>query len=162
MQQRVLNHEMRNQAAKLTPLERAEKRWRKLQEDTSRQVHVAVFAVGDLSSGKHRFKVDVNAQQHYLSGTVLLNQEGSPGAFTLVVVEGGPKGIRKFVKLMMKRLVEIDFECLRSMCRLPCLCCTVQCRHSPFMTHVAAPHAMGLGHLACASSNGRCALLCEV
>ena len=38
MRQRVMNHEMRNLAAKLTPAERKEKRNRKLQEDTSRQV----------------------------------------------------------------------------------------------------------------------------
>ena len=75
MQQRVLNHEMRNLAAQLTPAERAAKRMKKLQEDTSRIVHVAVFKVNALTNPKHRFKVDVNAQQYYLSGTVLLNQE---------------------------------------------------------------------------------------
>lgn len=68
MQQRVLNHEMRNQAAKLTPQQRKEKRLRKLQEDTSRAVHVAVFRVKDFSNLKYRFKVDVNAQQRFLSG----------------------------------------------------------------------------------------------
>ncbi len=68
MQQRVLNHEMRNQAAKLTPQERKEKKTRKLNEDTSRSVHAAVFRVKDFSNLKHRFKIDVNAQQHFLSG----------------------------------------------------------------------------------------------
>lgn len=68
MQQRVLNHEMRNQAAKLTPKERKEKKIRKLQEDTSKGVYAAVFRVTDFSSLKHRFKVDVNAQQLFLSG----------------------------------------------------------------------------------------------
>ena len=68
MQQRVLNHDMRNQAAKLTPLERKEKKQRKAQEDTSRGVTVAVFRVKDFSNPKYRFKVDVNAQQHFLSG----------------------------------------------------------------------------------------------
>jgi U4/U6 small nuclear ribonucleoprotein PRP3 len=43
MRQRQLNHEMRNQARKLTPQERREKKRKKLQEDTSREVHVAVF-----------------------------------------------------------------------------------------------------------------------
>ena len=69
MQKRVLNHEMRNQAAKLTPQERREKKQRKRQEDTSRGAHVAVFRVRDFSNLKHRFKVDVNAQQYFLSGT---------------------------------------------------------------------------------------------
>lgn len=100
MQQRVLNHEMRNQAAKLTPKQKKEKKIRKLLEDTSRGVSVAVFRVTDMSSRKFRFKVDVNAQQLFLSGIVLLCDE--PGK-NLVVVEGGPKGIRKFIKLMTLR-----------------------------------------------------------
>ena len=37
---RERNHEMRNQARKLTPQERKEKKRRKLQEDTSTTVHV--------------------------------------------------------------------------------------------------------------------------
>jgi U4/U6 small nuclear ribonucleoprotein PRP3 len=69
MRQRELNHEMRNISAKLTPAERKEKRVKKLQEDTTRQVHVAAFRINDFSDPKHRFKVDVNAQQHFLSGT---------------------------------------------------------------------------------------------
>jgi len=68
MQKRVLNHEMRNQAAKLTPAERKEKRVKKKQEDTTRSVSVAVFRVRNFINLKHRFKVDVNAQQHFLSG----------------------------------------------------------------------------------------------
>jgi U4/U6 small nuclear ribonucleoprotein PRP3 len=69
MQKRQLNHEMRNLARKLTPAERREKKRKKLLEDTSRQVHVAVFSVKDLSFGKLRFKVDVNAQQYNLTGS---------------------------------------------------------------------------------------------
>lgn len=69
MQQRQLNHEMRNQAKKLTPAERKEKKRDKLLEDTSRQVHVAIFRVADFTDPKHRFKVDVNAQQLNISGT---------------------------------------------------------------------------------------------
>jgi U4/U6 small nuclear ribonucleoprotein PRP3 len=103
MQQRVLNHEMRNAAAKLTPKERKEKKVRKLHEDTSRSVSVAAFRVTDFSNLKHRFKVDVNAQQHFLSGIVLLCQD-PPMGLNLVVGEGGPKGIRKFVRLMTERI----------------------------------------------------------
>ena len=51
--------------------------------------------------------MDVNAQQHFMSGLVLLNQEPKDGnehkSCNLVIVEGGPKGIRKFVKLMTQR-----------------------------------------------------------
>ena len=69
MRQRELNHEMRNQARALTPAERKEKKRKKLHEDTSREVHVAVFRVRDFSNLKHRFKIDVNAQQLNLTGT---------------------------------------------------------------------------------------------
>lgn len=43
VQQRVTNHEMRNLARKLTPAEKKEKKKRKLQEDTSRQVGTNAF-----------------------------------------------------------------------------------------------------------------------
>jgi U4/U6 small nuclear ribonucleoprotein PRP3 len=102
MRQRQLNHEMRNQAAKLTPAERKDKKLKKLQEDTSKQVQVALFRINDFSNPKHRFKVDVTAQQHFLSGIVILCQETNVD--TVVVAEGGPKGIRKFIKLMTEKI----------------------------------------------------------
>lgn len=55
MRQRELNHEMRNLSAKLTPAERRAKRNAKLQEDTSRQVFIAVFRIKDFSDAKHRW-----------------------------------------------------------------------------------------------------------
>lgn len=116
MQQRRLNHEMRNLAKKLTPAEKKEKKRRKLQEDTSRQVHVAIFRVKDFTDPKHRFKVDVNIQQLNLTGTgskplssPLDFLTPSPAILcplsetNLVVAEGGPKGIKKIIKLMTKR-----------------------------------------------------------
>ena len=69
MKQRQLNHEMRNQAAKKTPAEKWLKKMKKNQEDTTRQVSVACFWIKDFSHPGHRYKVDVNAQLYYLSGT---------------------------------------------------------------------------------------------
>jgi U4/U6 small nuclear ribonucleoprotein PRP3 len=69
MKQRQLNHEMRNQAAKKTPAEKWAKKMKKYQEDTSRQVSVACFWIKDFSHPGNRYKVDVNAQLYYLSGT---------------------------------------------------------------------------------------------
>jgi U4/U6 small nuclear ribonucleoprotein PRP3 len=91
---------MRNLSAKLTPKERKEKKIRKLQEDTSKGVSVAVFRLRDFSNLKHRFKVDVNAQQLFLSGLALIC---ASERMNLVVVEGGPKGVKKFVRLMHER-----------------------------------------------------------
>jgi U4/U6 small nuclear ribonucleoprotein PRP3 len=102
MQQRVLNHEMRNLANALTPKEKREKKLRKWKEDVSRGVTVAVFRVTDFSCLKYRFKVDINAQQLFLSGLVLLCPDEKKN---LIVVEGGPRGIRKMIHLLTKRWV---------------------------------------------------------
>uniref|UniRef100_A0A7S3JYS4 Uncharacterized protein n=1 Tax=Aureoumbra lagunensis TaxID=44058 RepID=A0A7S3JYS4_9STRA len=101
--QRLLNHEMRNAARKLTPQERKDKRRRKLQEDTSNGVEVALFYIHNLDNTQHRFKIDVNAQQFNLTGITLLSS--SPEArFATIVVEGGPKSIKRYVALICKRI----------------------------------------------------------
>ncbi len=102
IKQRQIVHEVRNEAAKLTPAERAKKQTKKLTEDTSRQVHVAIFKINDFSNTKNSWKVDINAQQYQLSGLVLLCDEKNVP--TIVIVEGGPKAITKFTKLMLKRI----------------------------------------------------------
>jgi U4/U6 small nuclear ribonucleoprotein PRP3 len=99
--QRQLEHEMRNQAAKLTPAERRAKNIKKFREDTSNEVQIAIFGVRDLADMKHRYKVDVNAQQLNLSGIVLVCKDER---ITLVVAEGGPKGVKKFTRLMLHRI----------------------------------------------------------
>eukprot|EP00904_Undaria_pinnatifida_P000253 jgi/Undpi1/10228/HiC_scaffold_28.g12681.m1 len=123
---RKSEHEARNQAAKLTPQEKRDKKKRKLLEDTSKELQVAVFRVADLSEPKRRFKVDVNAQQRYLTGGVVMcTDEANPG-LNMVVVEGGPKAVRAYVKLMTRRIrwgEEDDAEAAKpalsgSMCEL--------------------------------------------
>jgi U4/U6 small nuclear ribonucleoprotein PRP3 len=49
-----------------------------------------VAQVGDLSSGRLRFKVDVNAQENHMTGAAVLGTD-----FAVVVVEGGPKTLRR-------------------------------------------------------------------
>lgn len=101
--QRLQHHQMRNAARKLTPQERKDKKRRKLAEDTAHEVHVAVFYVKSLENAQHRFKLDVNAQQLNLTGGVLLC--AAPDAsLALVVVEGGPKGVRRFKALVTRRI----------------------------------------------------------
>lgn len=46
-----------------------------------------------------KFKVDTNAQQLKLTGTVIINPN-----FTLVIVEGGPKAAKYYKKLMLRRI----------------------------------------------------------
>jgi len=99
MAERKANHEKANQERKLTKEQRAEKIRNKLREDTSNEVHVALFRAGDLRNGKIRYKVDIHAQEYNLTGCAILYQNCN-----LVVVEGGPKGIRKFIHLMLNRI----------------------------------------------------------
>ncbi|CAM9721107.1 unnamed protein product [Phaeothamnion confervicola] len=100
---RKVKHEMANLARALTPEERRAKKARRLQEDTSQEVHVAVFrvALAALEDPRHRFKVDKNAQQWYMTGAVLACKAARVGA---VVVEGGPKAIKYYTRLMLRRI----------------------------------------------------------
>jgi hypothetical protein len=108
MKERMKRHEERNAARKLTPEQRREKKRKKLFENTSLMTRVAVFRVPyrALLHPKLRFKVDINAAQYYLSGVALLCEDkNSPEAtFGLVCVEGGPKAIRRYKKLMLRRI----------------------------------------------------------
>ena len=60
---------------------------------------MTVYRVHDLSSPAIKFKVDMNAQQLHLTGRLLLFRD-----INIVIVEGGPKGLKKFRKLMMRRI----------------------------------------------------------
>lgn len=96
---REKRHDERNAARKLTPEQRKEKLLKKFQEDTSLKTSVAIFRVESITSGKHRFKVEMNAQQLHLTGAILAGPN-----FALIIAEGGPKGIKKFKKLMERRI----------------------------------------------------------
>ena len=100
MAQRVKNHEMRNQARKLTPAERRAKKKRKLTNDpTGGGTPVSLYRIDQAVSQKKQYKIDINAQQNHLTGTFLLMQECS-----LLVVEGGPKAQKRYRKLLMQRI----------------------------------------------------------
>ena len=53
MQQRVLNHEMRNQAAKLTPQERKEKKTKKVNPYIHTYMHACIYMLASLILLKH-------------------------------------------------------------------------------------------------------------
>ena len=101
IQARQRAHMERNEANKLTKEQRAEKRAKKLEEDTSKGVHVAVFYVKDMSHPYHRAKVDLNAQQYNITGGVL---ECEQPQLSCVICEGGPKAIKRYQRLMLVRM----------------------------------------------------------
>ncbi|XP_071692325.1 protein RDM16 [Rutidosis leptorrhynchoides] len=97
-------HVDRNIARKLTPAERREKKERKLFDEKNNnntpETIVSVYKVNnDLSHPQTRYKVDVNAQENRLSGCAVMSQ-----GVCVVVVEGGNKSIKRYQKLMLKRI----------------------------------------------------------
>lgn len=77
-------HEEANAARKLTPEQRSEKKKRKIMEDTSTGVRVAVYRVNDLSDPSVKFKIEANCNQLHMTGVVVLCK-----FINIVVVEGG-------------------------------------------------------------------------
>ena len=95
-------HVQRNEMAKLTKEQRAAKLARKYEEDTTAAVTTAIFYVKDMSHPYHRTKVDLNAQQLNLSGCVV--ECSLDPSFACVIVEGGPKAIKRYTRLMTIRM----------------------------------------------------------
>ncbi|XP_065870018.1 protein RDM16 isoform X2 [Euphorbia lathyris] len=93
-------HIDRNIARKLTPAERREKKERKLFDDPNTlETIVSIYKINSLKHKKTRFKVDVNAQENRLSGCAVISE-----GINVVVVEGGSKAIKRYGKLMLKRI----------------------------------------------------------
>lgn len=101
--QRQKAHEMGNLARKLTPAERRDKWKRKMTEGfgVNAGTDAALFRVSDLGNKQARYKIDVNAQQNFLTGVVLLCR---PARANLVYVEGSARAVRKYVRLMAQRI----------------------------------------------------------
>lgn len=94
-------HIDRNIARKLTPDERREKKERKLFDDPNiaPETIVSIYRVNDLSHPQTRFKVDVNAQENRMTGCAVISE-----GISVVVVEGGKKSIKRYGKLMLRRI----------------------------------------------------------
>ncbi|KAM4580507.1 U4/U6 small nuclear ribonucleoprotein Prp3 [Odontesthes bonariensis] len=99
MAKRQKAHEEANAARKLTAEQRKEKKVKQLREDLTDGVHIAVYRIRNLQNPAKKFKVEANANQLYLTGTVVLHRD-----VNIVVVEGGPKSQKKFKRLMMHRI----------------------------------------------------------
>jgi U4/U6 small nuclear ribonucleoprotein PRP3 len=97
--QRQNDHEAANEDRKLTKEQRAEKLAQQQAADEAKGVKVAVFRVENLSSGKHRYQVDVNAKQNNLLGIVVLHP-----TMNLIIVEGGAHSIKNYKKLLLNRI----------------------------------------------------------
>jgi U4/U6 small nuclear ribonucleoprotein PRP3 len=69
------------------------------------ECRIAVFKVDTLKQPHLKFKVDMNAQQFHMGGFCLIaDQTMAPDLPNLVIVEGGPRAIKKFKRLMLRRV----------------------------------------------------------
>ena len=93
-------HDKMNSERKLTDEQRREKVETKKAEEDKKGILGAVFKVSTLADPAHRFKVRKNAEQMALSGLAIFNP-----AFSMVYVEGAPKFIRSYKRLMLHRIV---------------------------------------------------------
>lgn len=92
-------HEEANAARKLTGEQKKQKKIKKIKEDVSTGVHVAVYRVLNLNNPAKKFKVEANAKQLLMTGVVVLYRN-----VNVIFVEGGPKQQKKFKRLMLQRI----------------------------------------------------------
>ena len=96
-------HEEANAARKLTVDQKKQKKVKKVREDTSLGVCVAVYRVLNLINPAKKFKVEANIKQLLMTGVIVLYRN-----VNVVVVEGGPKQQKKFKNLMLNRIKWAD------------------------------------------------------
>ncbi|XP_075989203.1 pre-mRNA processing factor 3 [Anticarsia gemmatalis] len=97
---RQKTHLEANKARALTKEQKREKVDRKIREDTTMGVNVAIYRITDLfECASAKFKVEANAQQLHMTGAVVLHR-----GCCVVVVEGGPKQHAKYKRLMLHRI----------------------------------------------------------
>ena len=95
IQERKTNHEEMNQERKLTKEQKQEKLEQKQAQDAAKGIHVAVWKINSLANGRHRFKVNKNAEQNSLTGTVICSPTQS-----LVIAEGGQRSMQLYKKVL--------------------------------------------------------------
>merc|ERR1712137_1010783 len=100
VEQRRKEHEQRNEARKLPAEERKQKKKQKWLGENDSILQALVFKIRDLTNKRHLFKIDMNAQQFHLTGSCIT----CPGVTNIVVIEGGPRAVKRYRKLMMRRI----------------------------------------------------------
>ncbi|XP_071451627.1 U4/U6 small nuclear ribonucleoprotein Prp3 isoform X2 [Hetaerina americana] len=99
MAKRLAAHREANAARALTAQQKKEKRARKIQEDISLGVNVAIYRVKDLTNPAKKFKVEANAKQLTMTGCVVLFRDCN-----VIAVEGGVKQQKHYKRLMLNRI----------------------------------------------------------
>ena len=68
-------HESRNAERKLTKPQLREKKMNKLKEDTSNGVDVFVYRIKSLKNPSKKYKIEMNAKQLFMTGTVVIHSD---------------------------------------------------------------------------------------
>ncbi|EEQ27468.1 U4/U5/U6 small nuclear ribonucleoprotein prp3 [Microsporum canis] len=97
--ERAQKHQDANEARKLTKEQRHEKLASKQELDAAKGVCVSVYRIDSLANGRHRFKINKNAEQHALTGICIMHPK-----INIVIVEGGAHSINAYKKLMLNRI----------------------------------------------------------
>ena len=108
IEQRKKNHDMRNEEKKLTWEQKKAKREEKLGADESNELVCVIYRIPDngaaLSHPQNRFKLNTNAKQFKISGTIILFNGASEGTNGLLIAEGGAKAVKKFCHVIENRI----------------------------------------------------------
>lgn len=99
VEERQRKHDADNEARKKTKEERHDKLHQIAAKDRQAGLEAVVFRLTSADNPQHRFKIDMNARQLELSGALVVFDDCN-----VVVVEGGAKALRKFKKLMLRRI----------------------------------------------------------
>ena len=100
IQERLEKHLRQNEERKLAPDERSAKRTQKFTEDMSHIVHSAIFRVkGGQVRPVDLAKIRLNAEQYHFVGV-----EVRLAGTMMILVQGGPKGIRRYKRLLLERV----------------------------------------------------------
>jgi len=92
-------HDAVNENRKLTPEQRREKLAAQKEKDAELGIHISVYRIDSLASGRNRFKISKNAEQNALTGICVMHPK-----LNLVIVEGGKHSIKNYRKLMLNRI----------------------------------------------------------
>lgn len=97
--ERLRKHEADNEARKRTKDQLRIQAAEKIAKDRDAGTYVNVYRVLNVDNPSHRFKVDMNARQLGLTGTFIVFADCN-----LIIVEGGVKALRKYKKLVLRRI----------------------------------------------------------
>lgn len=107
--QRKQDHNEMNETRKLTKDQRVEKIERQQADDEAKGIHLRVYKIDSLANGKHRYQININAEQQHLTGVCIMHPK-----INVVVVEGGEHSIRFYDKLVQNRIKWQDMEAPRA------------------------------------------------